>query len=129
MPLGDWGTVGGPFAAIADAVARLRTEGFDPPYTLVLGPALFAKLASLRDTGRREIEAVRELVSGGILQWADMPANQALVVSPESWNVDMVVGQDMATAWLGNDGLDQQFRIFETAALRVKRPGCACLLK
>ena len=129
MPLGDWGTMGAPFAAVADAVAQLRMEGFDPPYTLVLGPALFARLASLRDTGRREMEAVRELVSGGILQWADMQENQALLVSPEAWNVDMVVGQDMATAWLGNDALDQQFRIFETVALRVKRSGCACVLK
>jgi uncharacterized linocin/CFP29 family protein len=100
-----------------------------PPYTLVLGPALFAKLASLMHTGRREIETVRELVAGGILQWADMPADQALVVSAASWNVDMVVGQDIATAWLGNDGLDQLFRIFETVALRVKRPGAACVLK
>jgi uncharacterized linocin/CFP29 family protein len=127
--LGDWGVMGGPFAAVADAVAGLRLAGFDPPYTLVLGPALFAKLASLMHTGRREIETVRELVAGGILQWADMPADQALVVSAASWNVDMVVGQDIATAWLGNDGLDQLFRIFETVALRVKRPGAACVLK
>ena len=51
------------------------------------------------------------------------------MVSPQAWNVDLVVGQDVVTAYLGNEGLDHRFRIFETLAVRIKRPGASCILK
>ena len=53
--LGDWETLGGPFKAIADAIAALQNKGVDGPFALVLSPAMFARLASLMSHGRREL--------------------------------------------------------------------------
>ena len=120
--LGAWDEIGGPFKAIASATAEMRADGCDGPYALVMNPGMFARLASLMQYGRREIAMVERLVSAGVFQSVKMPESQVLVVSPQAWNVDLVVGQDVVTAWLGNEGLDQLFRIFETLVLRIKRP-------
>jgi uncharacterized linocin/CFP29 family protein len=128
--LGDWDTLGGPFRAIADAVARLRDSGFDAPFAAIMSPAMYARLASLFQHGRRELDLVRSLLDGGVFQSTDPAvAEQVLVLSPQAWNMDLVVGQDVATAWLGNEGLDQRFRVFESLVLRVKRPGAVCVLR
>jgi len=126
--LGDWGVLGDPFKAIATAQANLLSAGFDGPYALVLGPALYAALASLWSEGRREFEAVEKLVTLGIQQSVIVPDGKALLVSPQAWNVDMVVGQDVVTAYVGNQGMDHRYRVFETVALRVKQAGSICVL-
>lgn len=128
-PLGDWGTINGPFTAVSDAIATLRSNGFDGPFALVMSHKLYARLASLMLHGQRELKMVEELVQAGIFRSTAMPDNQALVVSPQAWNLDMVVGQDIATAFTGNEGLDLTFCILETVALRFKRPGAALLLR
>ena len=127
--LGDWETVGGPFNAIAAGAASLRSTGFDAPYALLMSPAKYAQLAGLMSQGRREIEMVEKLAGAGFFQSPIMPDDQVMLVSPQAWNFDLVVGQDAVTAYIGNDGLDHLFRIFETLVLRVKRPGAVCVLK
>jgi len=68
-----------------------------------------------------------KLAEGGVFQYIGL-GDQVLVLSPQSWNMDMVVGQDAVTAYLGNEGLDHRFRIFETMVLRVKRGNAVCVL-
>lgn len=126
--LGDWSVPNGPFSAIAAATAAMRGKGIDGPVSLVLGLEMHAKLASLVDHGQREIKAVQKLVQAGIYASPVMPEGQALLVSSRAWDVDMVVGQDIATAFVGNEGLDLMFCILETLALRFKRQGAALLL-
>jgi uncharacterized linocin/CFP29 family protein len=127
--LGDWDTLGGPFKAVAEAIAKLQSEGVDGPYAAVMSPAMYAKLVSLMMHGRREVDMVGKLVEAGIFQSRSMPDDAVLIVSPQPWNTDMVVGQDIITSYLGNEGLDQRFRIFETLVLRVKRDVAICALK
>ena len=103
--------------------------GCDGPYAIVLCPHRYAQLASLREGGIREIELVEKIAKGGIFQYPSMDCGQVLVLSLASWNFDLAVGQDVVTAYVGNEGMDQKFRIFETLALRVKRPEAICLLK
>lgn len=131
LPLGDWDTIGGPFRAVADATAHLRASGFDAPFALVMNPAAYARLASLMTEGRRELDMVETLAQAGVYQLPEVPSlgDEVLVVSPAAWNLDLVVGQDIATAYTGNDGLDHCFRIFETVALRAKRPGAVVVLR
>ena len=128
-PLGDWGMPSDPFSAIVKAEAGLLQGGYVAPYALVLSPALYARLAGLIKDGQRELEMVEELVEGGIFQCTAMPDDQAMVLSLGAWNFDLVVGQDVVTAYTGNEGIDQKFRIFETLCLRIKRPGAICVLK
>ncbi len=131
MDMGDWDTVGGPFRAVANATAQLRSTGFDAPFALLMSPTNYARLASLMEHGRRELDMVQSLAQAGVYEMANAPAleDQVLVVSPAAWNLDLVVGQDVATGYLGNEGLDHCFRIFETLAVRVKRPGAVVTLR
>ncbi len=128
-PLGDWTALGGPFQAVSAAIGKLRASGFEAPYVLVMSPAQYAALAGIMSMGRRELDMVEKLAGGGIFQWADMADGQVLIVAAAPWNVDMVVGQDVATGHTGNVGLDHEFKVFETLALRLKRPGALLLLK
>lgn len=129
--LGDWSHVAGPFKAIAQAIAQMQTKGCDGPFAVVLGAMKYAELASLMQPGHgmRALEMVEKLAKAGVFPYAQMPENQVLVVSPQAWNMDLVVGQDVVTSYTGNVGLDQSFRVFETIALRVKRPEAVMLLK
>jgi uncharacterized linocin/CFP29 family protein len=128
--LGDWTESGEPLQAVANATAELLKGGNAGPYALVVGSATYAKLAGLMRGHGRELEMVEKLVKGGIFQYNDdkVLVNQAMVVSLGAWNFDLVIGQDVVTAYLANEGLDQLFRIFETLVLRVKRPGAVCVL-
>ena len=126
--LGDWDTLGGPFKAVAAAIASLRAAGFDGPYATVMDPAMYARLAALMQHGRREIDLVGKSTTAGLFHSTAMPNDKVLVTSPQAWNYDLVVGQDIATAYLGNEGLDHLFQVFETVALRVKRPQAICVL-
>ncbi|MFH1084412.1 MAG: family 1 encapsulin nanocompartment shell protein [Chloroflexota bacterium] len=128
-PLGNWDEEGGAFKAIAAATAQLRSSGYDGPYVAVLSPGMYARLAAQVRQGRREIEMVEKVLRGELYQSPVMPEDQVLVASPHAWNFDLVVGQDVITAYLGNEGLDQRFRIFETLVLRIKLPGSVCVLK
>jgi len=126
--LGDWSVMGEPFAAVSRGIALLRKAGIDEPYALVLGPTLYAQLASLIQHGRRELTMVESIATGGVHQYPAMAEGQVLLVGASPWNADIVLGQDIVTAYLGNEGLDHRFRVFETLALRIKRPECACVL-
>ena len=114
---------------MAVAIAKLRGAGFTGPYAAVMSPEMYARLAGLMQHGRREVEMVERLLGAGLFQSTVVPVGQVLLLSPQDWNVDLVVGQDIITAYVGNEGLDHRFRIFETLALRIKRPEAICLLK
>ena len=127
--LGDWETMGGPFKAVTAAMAKLREAGFDGPYVAVMHPTMYARLAGLMQHGRRELEMVEKVLGGKLYQTPVMADGQVMLASPQSWNFDMVVGQDIITAYMGNEELDHRFRIFETLVLRVKRAGAVLVLK
>ncbi len=42
-------------------------------------------------------------------------------------NIDLVIAQDLITAYLGPEGMDHLFRVFESIILRVKRPESICV--
>jgi len=126
--MSDWGVFGSAFKDIATACARLQNSGFDAPYVLVLNPVRYAQLAGSMQQGRKELEMIEHLAKGGIYQSPVMPESKVLVLSPRSWNMDMVVGQDAVTAYAGNTGLDHCLHLFETIALRVKLAGAIFVL-
>ena len=71
-PLGDWTKMGEPFKAVVAAQAKLRKEGCDAPYAVVMSPAKYAELAGLMQNGRRELEMVGKLAGAGLFQSTTM---------------------------------------------------------
>jgi uncharacterized linocin/CFP29 family protein len=124
LPLGDWGVAGGAFTAVVGATEALVAAGFRRPYTVVVSPQLMAQLNRVFDnTGVLELDQVRRLVEGGVYATQTLPPKAAVVVAPGTENVDLVIGQDMAVAFLETTSMEHHFRVLETLSLRIKRPG------
>jgi uncharacterized linocin/CFP29 family protein len=129
VTMGDWDVEGQAFASVVAATEKLVSDNFYGPYAVVLSPALYAKTERVvQSMGRLERKLIEDVAAGGVFRSPVLGADQGLVVSLGAYNLDLAVGQDLVTAYTGNEGMDQCFRVFETLALRVKRPGAICKL-
>lgn len=129
VPLGNWDQPGGAFAAVLNAVTELVGHDMPLPYTVVVPPQLYVRLNRVFDnTAVLEIDQVRRLVHGEVYMTPTLPPNVALVVASGQENMDLVVAQDMVTAFLETTGMQHNLRVLESLALRIKRPGAVCTL-
>jgi uncharacterized linocin/CFP29 family protein len=131
-PLGNWDEEGSSFEAVVDACGVLAGAGFYGPYNLVVGLALYAKMQRVvKGFGRMlELNLVEGVLRGGsVLQSPVLGDKKAVLVSQGAHNLDIVVGQDLITAYLGPEEMGHRFRVLESLALRIKRPGAICTLE
>jgi uncharacterized linocin/CFP29 family protein len=130
-PMGNWDEPDAGITAVAGAVGKLMADGFLSPFALVTNPVTYAKLLRpVHGQGAQlELKLVEQIATGGIFQTPVLKKNEAVVISPGQENLDLAVGQDLVTAYLGPEGMDHLFRVLETVALRIKRPGAICVLK
>lgn len=122
-PLSDWGLMGAAFRDVVSATQMLTERGFYGPYAMVVSPMLYTNLNRVyENTGILELEQVQKLISDGVYRSPAVPENTAVVVATGAQNLDLVIGQDMTTAYLGSTKMNHELRVFETLALRIKRP-------
>lgn len=130
LPLGDWSQAG---LAFDDAVAAMRllvAEGFYGPFALVASPTNYARMARVFDnSGVLEIDQVRNIMTAGVFQTPLLDDGVALVVATGRENLTLLVGQDLVTAYLTESELNHPFRVMETVALNIQRPGAVCTLE
>jgi uncharacterized linocin/CFP29 family protein len=130
VALGDWSQPEQPLADVVSATEKLFADGFFGPYALVLSPALYTQTQRVsRGMGRIVGKLIGDVTEGGIFRTPLLKESQGLVLSLGAYNFDLVVGQDLITAYQGNEGLDHSFRVLETIALRIKRAGAICALE
>ncbi|SET62266.1 Uncharacterized protein, linocin/CFP29 family [Natronincola peptidivorans] len=119
----DWSKDANPFNDVAKGIEKLVAKGVYGPYALVASPDLYTKMQRLQEgTGILEITRVKELIDGKVYASPVMPANTAVLVAMAPQNMDLVIGQDMATAYVGPEQLNHKMRVLETVMLRIKRP-------
>lgn len=129
VSLGDWTEPDGPLADVVKSTEALFSDGFFGPYAVVLSPDLYTQTQRVsRGMGRIVGKLIADVATGGMFRSPLLDEGQGLVLSLGAYNFDLVVGQDLVTAYQGNEGLDHSFRVMETLALRVKRPGAICKL-
>jgi uncharacterized linocin/CFP29 family protein len=122
-----WEEPGSAFQDAVAAIEKLISAGCYEPYAMVVSPAMYAKLHRMMEHGARlEIAFIKELMTDGIYQSPVLKANEGVVVATSPENLDLVIGQDLITAYLGIDNMDHPFRIFETVLLRIRRPEAIC---
>jgi uncharacterized linocin/CFP29 family protein len=127
LPMRDWGTMGQAFADVVDGVRTLTQQSFTGPYALVVTPRLYAELNRVfDDTGVLEIEQVEKLARRGVFPTAVLPEPSALLVDSGAQNMDLAVGLDFSTAYVESSHLNHRFRVLESLALRIRRPGAIC---
>jgi len=129
-PRGDWTQPGAGFQSVVTAVEKLVSAGFYAPYALVISPRMHALLhRTYMNSGVLEIDHVRRLMDGGVFQTPVLGDDRGVVVALGPHNLDIAVVQDLVTAYLGPNGMDHEFRVMESIALRIKRPGAICTLE
>ncbi|MGC9348989.1 MAG: family 1 encapsulin nanocompartment shell protein [Anaerolineae bacterium] len=126
---GDWGEEDTALMDVVKATELLYSDGFVGPYAVVLSPDLYISTQRrVRGMGRLVGDLIENVAKGGLYRTPLLGEGQGLVLSLGAYNFDLVVGQDLITAYQGNEGLDHSFRVLETVALRIKRPGAICTL-
>lgn len=118
----DWKTGENSFADVAAGIELLATKGIYGTYALAVSPDLYMQMQRIQqDTGLLEIDRVSKLLNGNVFKTPVLGSGQAVLVCSEPRNMDLVVGQDMATAYLEQKDLNHSFRILETVLPRIKR--------
>ncbi|HOP72246.1 family 1 encapsulin nanocompartment shell protein [Thermoclostridium caenicola] len=118
----DWSTGENAFSDIAAALELLTEKGIYGPYALALSPDLYMQMQRIQPgTGLLEIDRVSKLVGGHVFKSPVLGKGKAVLVASDERNMDLVVGQDMATAYLEQTELNHRLRVLETVLLRIKR--------
>ena len=119
---GDWSAGENAFADVAVAIEAMVGAGVFGQYSLVLSPALSTQLQRLQPgTGLLESERISKLVGGRLYATPVLAGHQAALLCAQPENMDLVVGQDLAAAYLEQKDLNHRLRLLETVALRLKR--------
>jgi uncharacterized linocin/CFP29 family protein len=118
----DWTEGENAFTDVAAAMEILVSKGVYGAYALVVSPNLYTQMQRLQPgTGLLEIDRVSKLLSGLIFKTPALLKEQAVLVCPQPENMDLVIGQDLAAAYLEQKGLNHSIRVLESVLLRIKR--------
>lgn len=122
IEMSNWREGENSFSDVAKGLEVLITKGFAGRFALAVSPDLYMQMQRIQpNTGMLEIDRVKKLVDGNLYQTPVLGNNKAVLVCSEAQNVDLVVGQDFITAYLGPEKLNHALRVMETILLRIKR--------
>ncbi|MDF1512741.1 MAG: family 1 encapsulin nanocompartment shell protein [Anaerolineae bacterium] len=129
VALSDWDSEETPLSDVVKATELLVKDDFFGPYAVILSPSMMTKTQRVSTAaGMLVSKMIKGVAKGGIFQSPLLEKDQGLVVSLGQYNLDLVVAQDLVTAYTGNEGLDHLFTVLESLVLRIKRPGALCKL-
>jgi uncharacterized linocin/CFP29 family protein len=129
LAMRDWAVMGNAFADVVDASRLLLSAGFPGPYALVVSPLRYADLNRIFDsTGVLELEQVQKLARRGVYPSPVLPDQSALLVDSGAQNLDLAIGLDLSVAFVESNNLNYRFRVVESLAPRIRRPGAICEL-
>jgi uncharacterized linocin/CFP29 family protein len=130
VKIGSWDESGSALADAVKAVAALSEAGHYGPYAMVVSPILFGRMVRVYgNTGMLELDQVKALISGGVYYSNSISGNKAVVLATGGHNVNLAIGQDMTTSYMGPTNMNHVFRVLETAALLVRRPDAICTIE
>ena len=87
--------------AVSTALTRLRDEGIEGPFAVVLNEQLYKDLASRTDGGYPILSHVQRLIDGEIV-WAP-GLDGGLVISRRGGDFELTVGQDFSIGYLDHN--------------------------
>lgn len=117
----DWSEGENAFIDIAAALKLFTENGIYGSYTLILSPDLYLKLQRIQPgTGLLEIDRIRKVLNDNLFTTSVLGVDKAVILCPDSKYMDLVLGQDLATAYLEQKDLNHCFRILESVLLRIK---------
>jgi uncharacterized linocin/CFP29 family protein len=128
VKVGNWDTAGAAIDDVIKALGHLDGHGFTGPYALAVGPRLYnALLRKYPDSDVLQLEHLRGFITKGIVK-APILGNDGLLIDASVGLNDIVIGQDLITAFAGYDGLFYSFTVLESVLPRIKVPEAICVL-
>ncbi|MCI1944931.1 family 1 encapsulin nanocompartment shell protein [Clostridium luticellarii] len=117
----DWKSGENPFTDIASAVEILTEQGIYGKLALIVSPDLYLQMQRIQPgTGVLESDRISKLLHGNIFTSPILGKNKAALLCTEPNYIDIVIGQDIVTAYLELRDLNHVLRILETVLLRIK---------
>lgn len=110
-------------AAVAEAIGKLRDDGVDGPYAIVLSERCFTGLTKETKGGYPVIQHVKRLLDGPIFRAAALDG--AVVLSLRGGDFELVVGQDLSIGYLSHDDKSVRLFIEESLTFRLLTPEAA----
>jgi uncharacterized linocin/CFP29 family protein len=130
VKISNWDESGSALADAVKAVAALSEAGHYGPYAMVVSPILFGRMVRVYgNTGMLELDQVKALITGGVYYSNSISGNKAVVLATGGHNLNLAIGQDMTTSYMGAANMNHTFRVLETAALLVRRPDAICTIE
>lgn len=125
VKLRDWsGPAETPLDDLLQAVNALDGAGFFGPYALALEPALYnALFRRYEGTDLLQLSHIRRLCEVGVFK---APIKGGVLVDPRTG--PLLVGQDLRTGYIGQDGIHCQLFVSESVVLRLDEPKAICTL-
>lgn len=121
---GAWSALDRALQDALAAVTKLDDTGFRGPYALVLAPALYNALFRLYPgTDVLQLEHLRRLCTDGIYK---ARIEGGVMVDPRAGV--LVVGQDLRSGYVGQDGIHYQLYVSESIVLRIDEPKAICTI-
>lgn len=121
LPKSDWNEGENPVKDVSMGLAKFIEKGLVGRKTLIVSPSIFVQLQRIQPgTGTTEYDRLSKLIQGNIYSTPILEGEKAVLVCNEPQNMDLVIGQDMITAYLETKDLNHYFRILETVLLRIK---------
>lgn len=110
-------------AAVAAALTRLRDEGVEGPFAVVLSEQLYRDLTARTDGGYPIISHVQRLIDGEVI-WAPGLAG-GIVLSMRGGDFELTVGQDFCIGYSNHDEERVRLYIQESFTFLVLSPQAA----
>jgi uncharacterized linocin/CFP29 family protein len=127
--LKSWAQVGQAVDDVIAAVTMLDDAGFHGPYSLALAPALYNLLFRRYPQGSQtEMDHMKSVITDGIVKAADIEEGGVVLASGKQF-ASIVVGQDLATGFVGPADGGYQFMVSESLALHLAVPEAVAVLR
>lgn len=125
VKLHDWSqSAEAPLDDLLKAANALDQAGFFGPYALALEPVLYnALFRRYEGTDMLQLSHIRRLCEIGVFK---APIKGGALVDPRTG--PLLVGQDLRTGYVGQDGIHYQLFVSESLVLRVDEPTAICTL-
>jgi uncharacterized linocin/CFP29 family protein len=124
LAAGDWSAVERALDDVLAATTLLDDEGYRGPYALALSPPLYNGLFRLYPgTDVLQLEHLRRLCTRGIYKAS---IEGGVLVDPRAGT--LILGQDLRSGYVGQDGVHYQLYLMESLALRIDDPKAICTI-
>lgn len=126
----DWSTGEASFTDVSKAMTMLEKGNRLGRYALITSTDLYVQLQRIQSgTGMLESKRIENLIGSRIIHSTVLKEKTAFLVCAEPYVMDLMIGQDINTAYLELVDLNHHLRVLETALFRLKSPDGVVIFK